>query len=496
MSAQTFDVVAVVVPNPQIDHTHNARIVNASIGYRLDASDLIRTLSNNNPDRRPEIAGLFYVPDLSDTDSGCSTTELALVPSNVTKLMSFPHENYPFIGLVPWTSAACVQAYLASMRATAVRGAVVYHPDGLVDPPEPVSDSTWSLDDGGEWQSQNQFPIYAVPGAIGAELMLALARYSGNMSTAPLGDQLVQQYDSRNFVRLYAHMDVSTGATMPSLWIFLIIVLALLLSLVLFSALIVHFVQRRQRRILARRVANGEVDLEALGIKRLKVPQELLDKMPQYTFTSKADASTPEVPFTQPTCPICLDDFVDAETTVRQLPCRHIFHPECIDPFLRENSSLCPMCKKSALPAGYCPVGVTNLMVRRERLVRRMQERAAAEAGGPTQPRMMSSVQRRFRSFRATSTSAAPGSDPEGAGSTPNQLDNLALNNVAMDTHTTEVPAEVRAQGTSARRAWLRQRMASLREQDYTQAAEEARAADETRPLWRRIAGRFNPRWV
>ncbi|RMZ84283.1 hypothetical protein DV738_g738, partial [Chaetothyriales sp. CBS 135597] len=485
MSAETFDVVAVVVPNPQYDRSPNARIVNATIGYRLDASDLIRTLSNNNPSHRAEIEGLVYVPDITGADSACTTTELDLVPSNVTRRSSFPPENYPFIALAPWTSPACVQAYLASMRATAVRGAVVYLPNDQVDPPAPVSDPSWSLNDGGQWQSQNQFPIYALPGAIGAELMSVLARYSGNMSSAPLGDELVQQYDSRNFVRLYAHVNVSRGSAMPSLWIFLIIVLALLLTLVLVSALIVHFVQRRQRMVLARRVANGEVDLEALGIKRLRVPQELLDKMPQYTFRSKADASGPEVPFTQPTCPICLDDFVDTETMVRELPCRHIFHPECIDPFLRDNSSLCPMCKKSALPAGYCPVGVTNLMVRRERLVRRMQERAAAAEAG-SQPSAMSSAQRRFRSFRAASTA---GSNTDGRDSTSNELDNLAVNNA-------EVPAEVRAQGTSARRAWFRQRMARLREQDYSQAAEEARAAEETRPLWRRIAGRFNPRWV
>ena len=82
--------------------------------------------------------------------------------------------------------------------------------------------------------------------------------------------------------------------------------------------------------------------------------------------------------FSQPTCAICLDDFVPGGTTVRELPCKHIFHPECIDSFLRENSSLCPMCKKTVLPKGYCPAMVTNAMVRRERLVRRMRDRTAA----------------------------------------------------------------------------------------------------------------------
>ena len=184
-------------------------------------------------------------------------------------------------------------------------------------------------------------------------------------------------------VRLFTRINVSTTTGIPSLWVFLIIVLAILLAIVLLTSIIMHMIQRRQRTLLARRVARGEVDLESLGIKRLNVPQEQLDKMPQYVFTTKAEgAPVPQgkgaprdVHYSQPTCPICLDDYVSGETNVRELPCNHIFHPECIDPFLRDNSSLCPVCKKSALPVGFCPVNVTNLMVRRERLIRRMRQR-------------------------------------------------------------------------------------------------------------------------
>lgn len=48
----------------------------------------------------------------------------------------------------------------------------------------------------------------------------------------------------------------------------------------------------------------------------------------------------------QTTCAICLDDFVPAASTVRELPCGHIFHPQCIDVSLTQTSSLCPLCKK------------------------------------------------------------------------------------------------------------------------------------------------------
>lgn len=181
-----------------------------------------------------------------------------------------------------------------------------------------------------------------------------------------------------------------------------------------------HWLQRRRRQSLRRRVARGEVDLEALGIKRLTVPQDVLDKMPLYTYgtgqpvsqSSRKDPTIAEekledvsvstrtaarpapallratsyrpTPLSQPTCAICLDDFVAASaetpgTTVRELPCHHIFHPECVDTFLRDSSSLCPMCKKTALPVGYCPRAITNAMVRRERMVRQLRERVVVE---------------------------------------------------------------------------------------------------------------------
>lgn len=76
---------------------------------------------------------------------------------------------------------------------------------------------------------------------------------------------------------------------------------------------------------------------------------------------------------TQTTCAICLDDFVAGSTTVRELPCGHIFDPGCIDDYLTETSSLCPLCKKSVLPAGSCPIPVTNEMVRQEAAARRGQ---------------------------------------------------------------------------------------------------------------------------
>ena len=44
------------------------------------------------------------------------------------------------------------------------------------------------------------------------------------------------------------------------------------------------------------------------------------------------------------TCAICVEDFQNGER-VKELPCKHIFHPICVDEWLNNHSSLCPLCK-------------------------------------------------------------------------------------------------------------------------------------------------------
>lgn len=48
-------------------------------------------------------------------------------------------------------------------------------------------------------------------------------------------------------------------------------------------------------------------------------------------------------------CSICLCDF-EADDLVKELPCRHLFHGEELDEWLRKNAS-CPICRASLLPS-------------------------------------------------------------------------------------------------------------------------------------------------
>ena len=41
-------------------------------------------------------------------------------------------------------------------------------------------------------------------------------------------------------------------------------------------------------------------------------------------------------------CSVCTDDFAKGQD-VRVLPCKHKFHPECIDPWLLNVSGTCPL---------------------------------------------------------------------------------------------------------------------------------------------------------
>jgi len=41
-------------------------------------------------------------------------------------------------------------------------------------------------------------------------------------------------------------------------------------------------------------------------------------------------------------CSICTEDFIENEK-VRILPCRHIYHPQCIDPWLLRIAGTCPL---------------------------------------------------------------------------------------------------------------------------------------------------------
>lgn len=389
-------------------------------------------MSTHNADASGVISGFLYVPDL-DQQHECYNISKQYVPSNVTRQANLPATDFTLIALAPWISIECTKGYLAAAREDPIRAFIFYPPDNSTDQPPPISSAQWTLEDGGSWKTTNKYPVYAVPGSVGGRMMREISLYSGNLTDVPNGHELstFPGVDPRDYVRVYTQLNVDHGTNLPNLWEFLLIIVAVLAFMLAVTSGTMHYLQRSRRRSLRRRVENGEVNLEALGIKRLTVPDDIINRMPIFTYqfdqqqfpvtpkksnvdeeissdkgisteeneisfcddsTSKrlSPAFVPDVgnsslsiaaleqritPYSQPTCPVCLDDFESGTTLIRELPCGHIFHPECIDPFLSNNSSLCPMCKKSVLPVGQCSIEITNAMVNRERNMRRLRSR-------------------------------------------------------------------------------------------------------------------------
>ncbi|GAB1310212.1 RING-H2 zinc finger protein RHA1a [Madurella fahalii] len=376
------------------------------------------------------IQGLLYVPDLPWLDP-CVDETAPYVPFTAARRRNLPPTNFHLIALAPWVNARCSEAYLASARSAPVRAMLFYTPGNSSDAPPAADSPTWHIHGNADWMSQSNWPIFAVPGLVGQIMMQQSSLYSGNLTEAPFGPSIANRFrsDPEDYLRVWSELVVSTPPVAIGTWVYFLIVVGVLLGVVTTASFLMHFVQARRRAQLRRRVCSGEVNLEAMGIKKLTVPIGHIQKFPLFTYHYEPDISSsplsprsakptrsgdrrhgrdqaasvaasrlsrpgtfPEhggrgsvAPSTitvateyQPACEICLQPYENRSTIIRELPCGHIFHPECIDEFLSEVSSLCPLCKASMLPRGYCP-RVTNTMVRRERAVRRLRGRIVVQ---------------------------------------------------------------------------------------------------------------------
>ncbi|OIW22280.1 hypothetical protein CONLIGDRAFT_638471 [Coniochaeta ligniaria NRRL 30616] len=379
------------------------------------------------------IQGLLYVPDLEDNDP-CTEALAPYLPDDVVHQWNLPPTNYNLIAFAPWVNAQCTRALLASARADPLRAFIFYQPSNSTAKPPSADSDAWDLNDEGRWKTQTHFPVFAVSGIYGQELMEQLGLYSGNLSEVPYGLNISSLYDADpdDYVRIWTQITCSEESTLPNIWVFFLIVIGVLVAVIFSTSLLMHFLQARRRVSLRRRVQQGEINLEGMGIKRLTVPGAAIEKFPLFTYNYESESETvptsptsptsprqarteasrrPESfatpssplpisekglhsPFAsstvatgyQPMCAICLEPYQNRVTIIRELPCGHIFHPDCIDEFLSVCSSLCPLCKACMLPRGYCPK-VTNSMVRRERAIRRLRDRVEMEDDVGSRPR-------------------------------------------------------------------------------------------------------------
>lgn len=76
---------------------------------------------------------------------------------------------------------------------------------------------------------------------------------------------------------------------------------------------------------------------------KLVVGAEALEKIPISKYADLED----KIKSMNISCTVCQDDF-NTEDTVRVLPCEHLYHPDCIDDWLKGHSYKCPCCRKPA----------------------------------------------------------------------------------------------------------------------------------------------------
>jgi hypothetical protein len=347
---------------------------------------LFRAGANNGD----SIKGILHFPELLSSSS-CRNISTLPETSLLDDLPKTAYAQTHVIGFAPWTPE-CNTEFLDRARddRADIRGFFFYTLD-FIDAIPNAKNDYWN---GLKLRNYN-FPIYGMRGREGVFLMDHYTQYASNKSL------LNDIHNTTGRARIFIEVDTGDAAPLPGLWLFLLVVLAVLICVIGLTSLSMHLLQYRRRRSLRRRVMAGEVDLEALGIKRLTVPRKILEKLPLRTFVADKDDGGVS-------CCICLEDLIPDATTVRELPCKHIYHPGCIDGFLETQSSLCPLCKASVLPKGYVPEQLTNHTVRRERMLRRQRERQARGAAPRDQtPRWLLGVSTIIWGDVATRTAAA-----------------------------------------------------------------------------------------
>jgi len=85
--------------------------------------------------------------------------------------------------------------------------------------------------------------------------------------------------------------------------------------------------------VQARELAKSTTDLAA--VPRLPPESAMVDPERSIAYSSI-------------TCPVCLEDFADGDR-VRRVGCHHLFHTDCIDPWLRKHPA-CPVCREDFSP--------------------------------------------------------------------------------------------------------------------------------------------------
>mmetsp|Transcript_5576 Transcript_5576/g.6569 ORF Transcript_5576/g.6569 Transcript_5576/m.6569 type:complete len:584 (+) Transcript_5576:200-1951(+) len=102
-------------------------------------------------------------------------------------------------------------------------------------------------------------------------------------------------------------------------------------------------------RTISQSIASDAIDVNQSPITKvegIEMQNMKLDEIPHATHVSSPSEETDdELHFTSGTCAICLE-ILENDDNVRGLICGHVFHSDCLDPWLTKRRACCPMCKR------------------------------------------------------------------------------------------------------------------------------------------------------
>jgi len=81
------------------------------------------------------------------------------------------------------------------------------------------------------------------------------------------------------------------------------------------------------------------------------IPNTIVNFTPNTTVLSKDELNNisekkySEISTEENTCSICID-IIKQDDIIRQLNCKHVFHTKCIEKYLLEYNSSCPLCRE------------------------------------------------------------------------------------------------------------------------------------------------------
>lgn len=218
--AQSVEVITLAFNDPDRSAfgSRNTRFdrLDGDISYQFLTSFDIRTLSVHGANSGSSLSGLLYVPTLRSNNE-CVEVSESYVPGNVTRRADLPDTDFKLIALAPWITPSCTLSYLEAAREDRnVQAFLFYLPTNETGTPPLANSNVWGLGDGGEWKNRNDFPVYALPGKAGQDLMDQSQYWSGSVDEVGLEGDLPRGFNQDAYVRLAADIDTGRGSTWSS----------------------------------------------------------------------------------------------------------------------------------------------------------------------------------------------------------------------------------------------------------------------------------------